>query len=187
MALPPKGDPRRPLHLAIRSTRVLGVVLLLFGTCAFFPYMMSVSRVGAAPGAVPPAWTLIMVAMFYFVPGTLFLVFAIFLGRRQLWAVVSALVLSSLMEIFFLLGLFGLAVTGLSSFGRGNQVAFAIAVAVMVLFCLAVGQLIYHLAKSFEAIKHPPFGQEIRGFEPLPVRPIVVPQAPIDPTPPANA
>ena len=29
--LPPKGDPRRPLHLAVRSTRLLGVASVLCG------------------------------------------------------------------------------------------------------------------------------------------------------------
>ena len=33
MALPPRGDPRRPLHLAVRSMWVLGVMLVLLGLC----------------------------------------------------------------------------------------------------------------------------------------------------------
>ena len=31
MPLPPKGDPQRPIELAIRSSRLLGIVSTLFG------------------------------------------------------------------------------------------------------------------------------------------------------------
>jgi drug/metabolite transporter (DMT)-like permease len=116
MALPPKDDPRRPLHLAIRSTRLLGVVLLVFGTCAFGPYMMAISRATrrGGPTGMPPAWTVLMVALIYFVPGAGFLILSIFLGRRQKWAVVSALVLSCLLGAFFLLAFAGFAIVVIS-------------------------------------------------------------------------
>ena len=48
----------------------------------------------------------------------------------------------------------------------------------MLLILLALGQLVYHLARSFEGIKHPPYGQEFRGFEPLPVAQVMGPAAP---------
>jgi hypothetical protein len=177
MALPPKGDPRRPLHLAIRSTRLLGVVLLLFCTCTFAPYLISWqqgSRRGAA--SLPAAWSLVGIAVFYFIPGALFMVLSVFLGRRRHWAVVCALVLSCLVGAFTLLTL-GMSVIMLVSSARNRGLAnprYVILVPVVLigLFGAAVWQLIYHLTKSFEAIKYPPLEQELRGFEPLPVLPV---------------
>ena len=181
MALPPKGDPRRPLRLAIRSTRLLGGVLLLFGTCALAPFMYMLRSGSGVAASMPPAWTMMMMVLFYFIPGALFMVLSIFLGRRQHWAVVCSLVLSSLLGIVFLLAFTGFAVSVLSN----PQLRMAVPAAIIFLFALAVGQLIYHLSKSFEAIKLPPFGQEIRGFEPLPVRPVMG-APPVDPPPPAS-
>ena len=185
MALPPKGDPRRPLHLAIRSTRLLGVVLLLFGTCALMPFMMYMGRSGpGAAASAMPTWTMVMVALVYFIPGASFMTLSIFLGRRQHWAIVCALVLACLLAFFFLFAFAGFAVAVFSR-GEAPEVWMVVPVAIVSLFGLAVAQLIYHLSKSFEAIRHPPFGEEFRGFDPLPVRP-AVPTPLVDPTPPAS-
>jgi hypothetical protein len=40
MALPPKGDPRRPLVLGVRSTRLFGIIFLLFGLCSSLPMLL---------------------------------------------------------------------------------------------------------------------------------------------------
>jgi hypothetical protein len=184
MALPPKGDPRRPLHLAILSTRLLGIVLLLFGTCGVSSFLMTLTRSSRGGPGVGEMWILVGASLFYFVPGALFLVFSIFLGRRQHWAVVCGLVLSSLMGLFVLFALVGFVLAVLRRAGEEPAVWMAVPLTVIALFGLAFGQLIYHLSKSFEAIKHPPFGQEVRGFEPLPVRPLVPP--PTEPPSPAN-
>lgn len=85
MALPPKGDPRRPLYLAIRSTRMLAIFFLLFGifgaAALFIPRGMS-SR----------AQTLITILtlMAYIGPGAAYLVFSIYLKQLRFWAVVGA-------------------------------------------------------------------------------------------------
>jgi hypothetical protein len=50
-------------------------------------------------------------------------------------------------------------------------------VGLVALIGLALVQLVYHLVRSFEAIKHPPFGQEYRGFEPIPLAQAVAPPA----------
>ena len=87
------------------------------------------------------------------------------------------------MGAVFLIGLVGFFFAVIQR--SENQDAWmAIPLAIIALFGLAVGQLIYHLCKSFEAIKYPPFGQDFRGFEPLPVRPIEGP--PAGPSPPAS-
>ncbi len=184
MALPPRGDPRRPLHLAVRSTRMLGVVFLLFGTCALAPMMRTMGRAGMVGYPV----FLMLGALVYLGAGGGFLLFSIFLGRRQFWAVVAALVLSSVVSFFWIAGAVALVVAILSGGGgTGTAVPVAFAVSALALVIAALGQLIYHLARSFEAIKYPPFGQEVRGFEPIPVMPappVFGPSAAIPPPPP---
>jgi hypothetical protein len=194
MALPPKGDPRRPLHLAVRSNRVLGIVFLLFGTCSLMPMIFLMTRGGVRAGIMPPQ-LLVAVSAVYFIPGALFMVFSVFLARRRPWAVVASIVVSTLVGLTALLGVFGMAVAMLTVDDSPWQMA--IPLVICALLAVAVAQLIYHLAKSFEAIKHPPFGQEIRGFEPLPVMPawpggsypvpshqVLPPQSPYSRTPP---
>ena len=54
MALPAKGDPRRPLHLAASSMRVMGILFLVLSTCAMYPLIgmtRSVAR-GTSSGAL---------------------------------------------------------------------------------------------------------------------------------------
>jgi hypothetical protein len=170
MALPPKGDPRRPLHLAIRSTRILGGIGTLIGSCVFIPVMM---RLRGGRGVFAPRDLMIFGALFYMVPGVLLIVFSVFMGRRRLWAVVGALVMSSLAGVFLLFVGAGL-VMSLVATRQTSPVAFILG-GVWAIFALAVGQLIYHLAHSFEGIKHPPFGKEFRGFEVLPAAPVVMP------------
>ena len=186
MRVPPRGDPRRPLHLAIRSTRLLGIVLLLVGTCGVSSFLLVVTRGGRGGPGIAETWIFLGGALFYFLPGALFLLFSIFLGRRQHWAVVCALVLSCLMGVVLLIGLVGFFFAIIQR-GENQDVGMAIPLAIVGLFALATGQLIYHLSKSFEAIKHPPFGEEIRGFEPLPVRPVEGAPAPVNPRPPASS
>ena len=172
MALPPRGDPRRPLHLAIRSLRALGIVLLLFGTCTLVPMMMMMTRTGAGRGVVGPAWIMVLGSFFYAVPGALFVVFSVYLGRHRFWAVVGALIVSSVVGLFLLLGSVSVLVVVLTRTGAPRDTTpIAVVAVIFLLFVAAIGQLIYHLAKSFEAIKHPPFGQEFRGFEPIALQP----------------
>ena len=167
MALPPKGDPRRPLHLAIRSTRMLGIVFLLFGTCSVAPMMRTMGRAGMVGY---PAFLLIGAAV-YLAAGGAFLLFSIFLARRQFWAVVAALVVSSVVSLIWIFAAIALVVALLANAGDIGSPPALIGGAVLLLLIAALWQLIYHLALSFEAIKYPPFGQEVRGFEPLPVVP----------------
>jgi hypothetical protein len=44
---------------------------------------------------------------------------------------------------------------------------FLIGVGVMAVVVLALAQLVYHLARSFQAIREPPYGRDERGFEPV--------------------
>ena len=73
MPLPPRGNPRRPLHLAVRSTRLLGIILVCFGAFSMFPMLLMFRRgVGMSP-----TWMQLSVAVFYLAPGILFLVCSI--------------------------------------------------------------------------------------------------------------
>jgi len=179
MPLPPKGNPRRPLHLAIRSTRLLGIVFLCFGMLVMLPSLMFLRRGGAGMSIM--LFSLIS-AMFYLGPGVLYLICSIFLKQRKFWAIVVGLVLASLHLVFLFAGSFAYVAVLLSQ----EFSPWMIAPAVMIIaFILALAQLIYHLAKSFEAIKYPP--DEQRGFEPLMVQPIEnMMQEPVLP-PPASS
>ncbi|HWP39779.1 MAG TPA: hypothetical protein VNL70_02550 [Tepidisphaeraceae bacterium] len=165
MPLPPKGDPRRPLHLAVRSMRLLGIVLLILGSFSLMPVVAAIRR-GPDPRF---AFAVVTVLMVYVVPGVLYLLGSVFLSRRRPWAIVVGLVLASVQLIFCLLGLIILLAvwTGQSDESFGIVVAGA----ATVLLSAAFAQLIYHLAKSFEAIRHPPI-EELHAFQPLMVEPI---------------
>jgi len=171
MALPPRGDPRRPLHLAIRSTRVLAILFLLFGTCAFIPMLMQ--------GGMPRRGGLFLGVsdlLFYIGPGAAYLVFSLFLRQRQFWAVVAALVLASIQLI---LTLFFAGALLIATLRQPNSSISLIAGGMVALVILALGQLIYHLALSFEAIKYGSVEQQ-HGFEPLMVQPVDLPAPPGD-------
>jgi len=159
MALPPRGDPRRPLHLAIRSTRLLGVIFLLAATCASLPMLLGG---GIWRGGRMLVFS-IVVLVIYVVPGAAYFLLSIFLGRRQFWAVVASLVLASIQLMFTLLAAIGITMAALSA----PNGTFSIIIILLIYFVVAaLVQLVYHLARSFEAIKHLPADQ-MRGFEPL--------------------
>jgi hypothetical protein len=173
MALPPKGDVRRPLHLAVRSTRLLGILFVLFGTCTLGSlfYGLAGVRGGVGGAGQPEVVAMTAASAVYFTPGVLFILFSIFLKQRKTWAVVGAIVLSSLCVLLLLIGMFGLVMA--ASVADMPPAVFFITAGVVTFVALALGQLIYHLARSFQAIKQPPFGEEERGFEPLPARQVV--------------
>ena len=175
MALPPRGDPRRAMHVAARSMLVLGCLFLLLGTCVLLPALTR-----AFPGrGGPMMWSSVFGVAVFFLPGVGYVVASVFLGRRQLWAVVVGLVLASVHALLVALGVLGMVV-GLVSTGGREPMPLLIVLVIWGLLLLALGQLIYHLSRSFEAIKLPPYGQEVRGFEPLPVaQPVVRPLAPV--------
>jgi hypothetical protein len=167
MALPPRGDPRRPLHLAIRSTRLLGGLFVLFSFCAMTPLLFPASFGGSARGA---SVYVASAAAVYFVPGLLYIVFSIYLAQRKFWAVVGAIILASIQLLFVLISLL-LAMIVVFAPHSSPGALMIIPLAVIALMGAALGQLTYHLAKSFEAIRYTPWGQEERGFEPIAVRP----------------
>src|ERR1041385_8076568 len=97
MPLPPRGDPTRPYFLAIRSSRLLGFIFLLFGSLA-------VLAVAMIPSRGMPTVFMILGAMFWLLPGILYAVFAAFLKRRHEWAIVALIVLASIHGLIALVG-----------------------------------------------------------------------------------
>jgi len=167
MALPPRGDPRRPLHLAIRSTRLLAIIFLFLGGCLCAAVLANGRRSSIIS---LPAMAMLL---FYFGPGVAYLIFTIYLKRRQFWAVLSSLILASIQLLFALVVAITLLIV--SMIKSAHNVNFVIAPLLLLgIVILALAQLIYHLALSFEAIKHVPV-EEQRGFEPLMVQPIAPP------------
>ena len=166
MALPPRGDPRRPLMLAVSSCRLLGAIGLLLGTCAGVPLLGGMGRRGFGP---PVAWAMLSLVLLLG-GGAAYLVFAHFVGRRRFWAVVSALVMTSVLLLMCVVGLVATLVVVLvvqpglrrSSFGLIGPGIYALAT-------LALGQLVYHLARSITALNMVPPGEVGRGFEVMPV------------------
>ncbi|HEX4124658.1 MAG TPA: hypothetical protein VHY37_08020 [Tepidisphaeraceae bacterium] len=172
MALPAKGDPRRPLLLAIRSARILGIIALLFAGCVAY---LSVLMMAAHVGAGGPLG-LAALAVLYGAGGGAFLVFASYLKQRRYWAVVACLVLSSFLLLFSVLGAAGV----LFQRARGQNVS-TLRLFVVFLAVAAFAQLVYHLCQSLEAIKYVPV-EEKPGFEPV----MALPDSPPAPLPPAE-
>ena len=162
MPIPPKGDPRRPLHLAIRSMRLLGGILILFATCVGATFVLRVS----GSSRRPPIAALISILL-YLLPGASFILLALFLARRQLWAVVASICLASMALLGALLALLGLLI---SAFGphADFQPVLLVPLGVTAIVVAALVQLIYHLARSFTAIRIAE--PQERGFEPIMVR-----------------
>ena len=154
MALAPVGDPRRPLQLAIRSSRLLGIIFTLIGVIVCAVFGLTSSRMAGRMIGMRSMFQM-LVALVYLVPGVLYLVFAVFIGKRQPWAIVGTMVLSGLHGVMALIACIGAAI-------GGNIIGLVICV----LWLSAMAQLMYHLSKSFESIRADA-EYSPRGFEPL--------------------
>jgi hypothetical protein len=177
MALPPKGDPTRPMYLAIRSMRLLGIIIVLFSLLMFIPVIALRGSGGAGIGF---SILFIIMALVYLIPGLLFILCSIFLKRRQAWAIIVGIILSS---IVLLMSIFGL-IAGLFQMVTGNSEPFMLVqLIISLIFVAAFAQLIFHLSKSFESLRVLNMSVQ-RGFEPLPVASIA---PPISPGPPIQS
>ncbi|MEM6561617.1 MAG: hypothetical protein AAF656_08450 [Planctomycetota bacterium] len=154
MALPKRGDPRRPLLLAASSMLSLGVLLLLLSGCT--GYFVFIERQTGA-------WAeLIVMAVFYVAPGIGLIVASIFLKRYKPWAVIVGIVLTALLILGTIFIAFSsLLFSGPLVGGTGMLIIGGVAL----LFVLAFTQLILQLVKSFGIIREHGPGQEPQGFE----------------------
>ena len=160
MALPPLGDRRRPLYLAIRSTRLLGVLFILLGLLSPLPTLKS------RPGLFDLPWPVVASSLIHLVPGTLYLISAVLLGRRRRSAVISALGLVAVHCVMVAGSL--AAYSGLLVSQTQNPGFLIGALLVMLLAMASLGQLFFHLTKSFKAIQYPPL-DDLAGDSVIPV------------------
>jgi hypothetical protein len=147
MTLPPPGDPRRPLYLAIRSTRLLGVMFLLLGLVTFTPTLKTNVRLLDIPRPV------FLSAMTHFVPGMLYCVSAVLLGRRRRSAVISALGLVTVHCVMITGSL--AAYSGLLVSETQDPKFLMFALVVSLLAMAGLGQLIFQLVKSLAVVQLP--------------------------------
>ena len=157
MALPPTGDPRRSLSLAIRSTRLLGVLFVLIGVCTPLPTLRRY------PNPLDLPWALIGASLIHLVPGLLYLLCSVLLGRRRRPAVIGALGLVAA-HCVSVAG----SIAGYSAlvFGVPDRPPFLLfGLLVMVLAMAALGQLFFHLARSFRAVPAPTEEEDLSVYD----------------------
>ena len=148
MPLPPKGDPQRPIELAIRSTRTLGLVSALFGLVMMlvFGYFNRYLRFRA--------YFIAFGMVVWFVPGVLFLTASHFLRRRSRSAVIGAMAAAAAQAVF----------AGALFIGSLTvQPVSPIPVLLTALWVAALVQLMAHLRGSFESVRVDT--DHVRGFE----------------------
>ena len=98
-----------------------------------------------------------LMGMFYLVPGILYIVFSIFLSRRQTWAIVATMALASLHGLLAMVVLIG-----------GVLQQNVVGIVGGALWAAALGQLVYHLSQSFASVRAEREEYAPRGFEPIP-------------------
>ena len=152
MNLPPKGDPRRSLHLAVRSTRLLGVLFLLIGLCTPLPTLRREWDVTALP------WPLLLATLTHLVPGLLYLVCAVLLGRRRRPAVIGAMGLVAVHCVSVAGSIAGYSTVAFREDDPSPFLLFGLLV--MVLAMAALGQLFFHLVRSLRAVPAPQSEEE---------------------------
>ncbi len=171
MAVPLDGDPRRPLHLAASSCRVLGALVLLATTCMGVPLF---TRLGG--GVFPTRFVPLTIGLYGI--GAAYFVFAHHIRRRRTWAVVAALCLTGVVTLPIAAALAFAVARAIAAMSGGGAPSAALGfLSIPVLVLAALGQLIYHLIQSMSAIRWDP-PDEARGFDVLPVA--VVPTDPLD-------
>ena len=174
MSLPPKGHPHRPLALAVRSTRILGIVFIGLGAVGMLPILGGISRAGGVVSVAVMSLSALFMTLAYFGPAALYLVCSIHLARRRKWAVITAMVLAGI-HILLIVG--GIVMTTLMAFSDAPAALkwrLVLPAAITLLILAALAQLEYHLSKCFEAIHHAPLNVQ-RGFEPLEIMQPAVP------------
>ena len=120
--VPPIGDPQRALHLAIRTMRLLGLVFVSFGLVAVVLAWLAIGRLINTPTV---SWlALATAALVFFIPGVLYMVFAMLLARRHSWAAVGGIIVA-VVQLLYALWTFAMAMARGSHAG-GAGVAWAV-------------------------------------------------------------
>lgn len=147
MQPPPEHDPLRPVYLAVRSLRLLGVLFILLGLVTPVPAIKN----GHAPSALPLA--VVVTALSHAVPGVLYFLSAVLLLRGRRSAVFAAMGLA--MAHFILVAGNLAAFVQLLILGGTSLSFLFIALTVGFLTVAALAQLMYHLVKSLKVLRAP--------------------------------
>jgi len=147
MAPPAEAHPYRPLLLAARSTRLLGVLFLLIGVLTPVPSL----RQGVSVFELPQ--DIVVASLTHVLPGLAYLVCSLLLRRRRRTGLIVAFGLTlahTIMVVGNLAAYFRLLLLE----GHGTRRLF-ISLVVGFLVVAALGQLMWHLVKSFRVVKPP--------------------------------
>jgi hypothetical protein len=143
MTLPPIDDALRPVYLAVRSLRLLGVLFVLLGAVTALQ--------GLRPGASP--LTMSFVGLTHAVPGVLYLLCALLLLRGRRASVFAAMGLA--MGHFILVAGNLAAYVRMLVLGGTSPTVLFVALTVGFLTVAALAQLMYHLVKSLSVLRPP--------------------------------
>jgi hypothetical protein len=148
MHAPPPGDPQRPIELAIRSTRLLGVASTAFGLVMVFAF----GYFNRLPHF--RKYFIGLGMLVWFIPGVLFLTAWWFMRRRSRASVLAAMATAGVQALFA----GAILVASLTV-----QPVSLVPVLVSALWAAALGQLIVHLWKSLESVRLDT--GHVRGFD----------------------
>lgn len=178
----PDGDRRRPLHLAVRSTRSLGALFLLLGGCASIPLIVGLGGAAAAPPPKAQIPRIVASLLFYLAPGVIYLLCSIFLARRRIWALITTMTVAGLQIALMAFGMAMLLYGMVAQRGPSLPLLLWIPLLIMFVLILALARLEYHLVRSLQAIRQQQV-EDQRGFEPLSAAPGVPGEGGITRTP----
>ena len=147
MPLPPRGDPVRPVYLAVRSLRLLGVLFVLIGVIV---PLLALKHAGSYR-ALNPA--IFLVSLTHLVPGLLYAVCAELLVRGRRPGVFAAMGLA--MFHFILVAGHLTTYVQLLVLGEASVTFLFISLTIGFLVVAALGQLMFHLVKSLRVLRAP--------------------------------
>lgn len=161
--IPTKGDPARPVALAVNAARTLGVLLIVVAVLVLAASGL-IRSVGDSPLVLI---VLAGVVGVYGVPGALFIVFAGQLKQRKSWAAIVLIVMGGLVALLSAVAVASGAVRMAAAdpgdaAGALGPVVFAAAILASAVL------LIVHAARSLASIRV--FGQSPNapiGFQPI--------------------
>jgi hypothetical protein len=146
-------DPRRPLQLAIRSMRILGFLFItLAGLAAAF-----VAIFGAMS---------VLLFLLCLQPGAAYLVLVPFLRQLRTWAVTVSLIVTALQGLVALAAGAALFMATIEGQLSDVPVILGLLWLVVLMWIMAMLQLIYHLFRSYAAVRIIR-AESQRGFEPI--------------------
>ena len=147
MELPPQGDAVRPVYLAARSLRLLGVLFVLIGLVTPVPAIKQGYALTNLPLPVAVA------ALSHAIPGGLYHLSAVLLLRGRRSAVFAAMGLA--MAHFILVAGNLAAYVQMLVLGGTSLTFLFLALTVGFLTVAALAQLMYHLVKSLKVLRRP--------------------------------